>query len=252
MTEATLEELVLGRHRSRQNIARNAARHPVETLEFFGLTPHMTVLEILPALGWYTEVLAPYLAKRGRLYVAHFSPDGALSYMPKVLEMFEERIAREPEVFARVIVRHINPPNEVSIAPPGTVDVALTFRNVHNWIMADQEHDYFAAFFRALKPGGVLGIVEHRARPGADMASMHKTGYVTESYVKEIAQRAGFILEASSEINANPADTTDHPHGVWSLAPFSRSSEEQHKAIGESDRMTLRFRKPKDAETPQP
>lgn len=113
-----------------------------------------------------------------------------------------------------------------------------------------QEHDYFAAFFRALKPGGVLGIVEHRARPSAAMA--HKTGYVTESYVNEIAQRVGFVFEESSEINANPADTTDHPHGVWSLAPFSRSSEATHRAIGESDRMTLRFRKPTVSETPLP
>lgn len=247
MTQPTLEALVSGSHRSKANIARNAARHPVETLEFFGLEPGMTVLEILPALGWYTEILAPYLAQRGRLYVAHFSPDGLLPYMPKVLEMFEERIARERELFAGVIVRHINPPKEVSIAPAGTIDLALTFRNVHNWVMADQEHDYFAAFFRALKPGGVLGVVDHRAKPGADRESMHKTGYVTEAYVKEVAQRAGFVFEAGSEINANPRDTTDHPHGVWSLAPFSRSTDEKHRAIGESDRMTLKFRKPANA-----
>lgn len=247
MTHPTLEALVSGSHRSKANIARNAARHPVETLEFFGLEPGMTVLEILPALGWYTEILAPYLAQRGRLYVAHFSPDGLLPYMPKVLEMFEERIARERELFAGVIVRHINPPKEVSIAPAGTIDLALTFRNVHNWVMADQEHDYFAAFFRALKPGGVLGVVDHRAKPGADRESMHKTGYVTEAYVKEVAQRAGFVFEAGSEINANPRDTTDHPHGVWSLAPFSRSTDEKHRAIGESDRMTLKFRKPANA-----
>jgi len=249
MTQPTLEALVSGKQRSKENIARNGARHPIETLQFFGLKPDMTVLEILPALGWYTEILAPYLAERGRLYVAHFSPDGLLPYMPKVLEMFEERIAREPEIFGRIIVRHINPPKEVSIAPPGAIDLAMTFRNVHNWIMADQEHEYFAAFFRALKPGGVLGVVDHRAKPNADIESMHKTGYVTEAYVKEIAQRAGFVFEASSEINANPSDTTDHPHGVWSLAPFSRSSEERHKAIGESDRMTLKFRKPTDRGT---
>ena len=250
MADPTLEALVSGKHRSEKNRARNAARHPIETLEFFGLKPEMTVLEILPALGWYTEILAPYLAERGRLYVAHFSPDGLMPYMPKVLAMFEELIVREPEVFARTIVRHINPPKEVSVAPAGTVDLALTFRNVHNWIMADQEHEYFAAFFQALKPGGVLGIVEHRARPDADMESMRKTGYVTEAYVKEIVLRAGFVFEASSEINANPKDGTGHPNGIWSLPPSLRSGDEdKYKAIGESDRMTLRFRKPIDAVT---
>ena len=164
--------------------------------------------------------------------------------------MFEERIVREPEVFARTIVRHINPPKEVSVAPAGTVDLALTFRNVHNWIMADQEHEYFGAFFQVLKPGGVLGIVEHRAKPGADMESMHKTGYVTEAYVKDVALRAGFIFDASSEINANPRDSTDHPNGIWSLPPSLRSGDEdKYKAIGESDRMTLRFRRPTDSVT---
>jgi predicted methyltransferase len=250
MADPKLEALVSGKHRSQKNLARNNARHPVETLEFFGLKPEMTVLEILPASGWYTEILAPYLAERGRLYVAHFSPDGLMPYMPKSLAMFEERIVREPEVFARTIVRHINPPKEVSVAPPGTVDLALTFRNVHNWIMADQEHEYFAAFFQALKPGGVLGIVEHRAKPDADMESMRKTGYVTEAYVKDIAQRAGFVFEASSEINANPRDSTHHPNGIWSLPPSLRSGDEdKYKAIGESDRMTLRFHKPTDSMT---
>lgn len=245
MADPTLEALVTGKYRNQKNLARNDARHPVETLEFFGLKPEMTVLEILPALGWYTEILAPYLAARGRLYVAHFSPDGLMPYMPKVLAMFEDRIVREPEVFGKTIVRHINPPREISVTPPGTADLALTFRNVHNWIMADQEHEYFAAFFKALKPDGVFGIVEHRAKPGADMESMRKTGYVTEAYVKEISRRAGFVFEASSEVNANPRDSTDHPNGVWSLPPSLRSGDEdKYKAIGESDRMTLRFRKP--------
>lgn len=245
MPDPTLTNLITAAHRRPDNIARNEARHPVETLDFFGLQPDMTVLEILPALGWYTEILAPYLAEQGRLYVAHFSPDGILPYMPQVLEMFEKRVVREPKVFARVIVRHINPPHEVSVTPPGSADLALTFRNVHNWIMAGQEDEYFAAFFQALKPGGVLGIVEHRARPDADMDSMRITGYVTEAYVKEIAARAGFEFEAAAEINANPADPTGHPDGVWSLPPFLRSGDEEHyKAIGESDRMTLKFSKP--------
>jgi predicted methyltransferase len=245
MRAPTLEALITATHRSPENIARNGARHPVETLAFFGLKPDMTVLEILPSLGWYTEILAPYLAEEGRLYLAHFSPDGVQPYMPKVLGMFEDRMVREPELFAKVTVRHINPPREISVTPPGATDLAMTFRNVHNWIMADQEREYFAAFFQALKPGGVLGIVEHRARPGADMNVMRTTGYVTEAYVTEVAERAGFVLEAASEINANPKDTKDHPKGVWSLPPFLQSGDEaKYRAIGESDRMTLKFRKP--------
>jgi predicted methyltransferase len=245
MADPTLAALVTGSHRSAENIARNGARHPVETLEFFGLKPDMTVLEILPALGWYTEILAPYLAERGRLYVAHFSPDGILPYMPAVLGLFEDRMVREPEIFGKVTVRHINPPREISVTPPGAADLALTFRNVHNWIMAEQEHEYFSAFFQALKPGGVLGVVEHRARPDAGIDSMRTTGYVTEAYVREIAERAGFAFEAAAEINANPKDTKDHPNGVWSLPPFLRSDDKaRYRAIGESDRMTLKFRKP--------
>lgn len=245
MADTTLEALITANHRSPKNIARNGARHPVETLEFFGLKPDMTVLEILPALGWYTEILAPYLAEKGRLYVAHFSPDGIGSYMPAVLEGFEDRMFREPEIFGKVTVRHINPPREVTVTPPGTTDLAMTFRNVHNWIMAEQEHDYFAAFFRALKPGGVLGIVEHRAAPDTDIHAMRTLGYVTEAYVKEIAERAGFVFEASSEVNANLLDTKDYPKGVWSLPPFLRSGDAaKYQAIGESDRMTLKFRKP--------
>ena len=245
MTGQDLQTLIEAPHRRPANIARNAARHPVETLEFFGLAPDLTVLEILPAFGWYTEILAPYLADDGLLYVAHFSPDGILPYMPKALEIYEKIARRNPEIYGKVTVRHINPPNEVSVAPPESVDLAMTFRNVHNWIMSDQEDEYFKAFYQAVKRGGVLGVVEHRARPGASMESMHKTGYVTEDYVKEVAAKAGFEFEDASDINANSKDTTDHPNGVWSLPPILQSGEEDRfRAIGESDRMTLKFRKP--------
>lgn len=245
MADSALETLITAAHRSEANIARNAARHPVETLDFFGLRPDMTVLEILPAVGWYTEILAPYLAAQGRFYVAHFSPDGSLPYMPRVLEMFEKRMYRQPEVFGRMTIRHINPPHEVTVAPEGSVDLALTFRNVHNWVMGDQEDEYFAAFFKAVKPGGVLGVVEHRAKPGTDRDTMKKIAYVTEEYTKAIAEKAGFVFDGSSEVNANPADTKDYPNGVWSLPPFLQSGDaDKYNAIGESDRMTLRFRKP--------
>ncbi len=244
---ASLERLAEGEHRSASNIARNDARHPVETLEFFGLQPDMTVIEILPSTGWYTEIIAPYVRDQGKFYAAHFSPNASLSYMPPTLRAFEDKITADPQLYGKITVRHLNPPHEVVIAPAGSADMALTFRNVHNWIMADQQNEYFATFFAALKPGGILGIVEHRAKPDAGMEVMRTSGYVTEDYVKELAIAAGFEFVASSEINANAKDPTIHPRGVWTLPPNYRLGDEdrsKYEAIGESDRMTLKFRKP--------
>lgn len=236
-----------GEHRSEANRARNEFRHPVETLEFFGLAADMTVIEILPSTGWYTEIMAPYLRDHGKYYAAHFSPNASLAYMAPNLRNFEEKITAEPELYGKITVRHLNPPHEVAIAPPESADMALTFRNVHNWIMADQEHEFFAAFYAALKPGGVLGVVEHRAKPDAGMDVMRTSGYVTEAYVKEVAAAAGFEFVGSSEINANAKDPTVHPRGVWTLPPNYRMGDEdrsKYAAIGESDRMTLKFVKP--------
>ncbi len=244
---ATLENLIVGEHRSEANIARNHYRHPVETLNFFGLQPDMTVIEILPSRGWYTEIIAPYVRDQGKYYAAHFSPNATTSYMPPNLRNFEEKISNDPNLYGRITVRHLNPPHEVVIAPPNSADMALTFRNVHNWIMAGQEHEFFAAFYAALKPGGILGVVEHRALADAGMDVMETSGYVTEAYVKEVAAAAGFEFVESSEINANPEDPTVHPAGVWTLPPNYRLGEEdraKYAAIGESDRMTLKFIKP--------
>ncbi|MCY4358667.1 MAG: methyltransferase [Gammaproteobacteria bacterium] len=244
---ATLENLIVGEHRSEANIARNHYRHPVETLNFFGLQPDMTVIEILPSRGWYTEIIAPYVRDQGKYYAAHFSPNATTSYMPPNLRNFEEKISNDPNLYGRITVRHLNPPHEVVIAPPNSADMALTFRNVHNWIMAGQEHEFFAAFYAALKPGGILGVVEHRALADAGMDVMETSGYVTEDYVKEVAAAAGFEFVESSEINANPEDPTVHPAGVWTLPPNYRLEEEdraKYAAIGESDRMTLKFIKP--------
>ncbi len=243
----TLQELSVGTHRSAANIARNEFRHPVETLEFFGLEPDLTVIEILPSTGWYTEIIAPYVRDHGKYYAAHFSPNATASYMPPNLQAFEEKITAAPELYGKITVRHLNPPHEVVIAPPESADLAMTFRNVHNWIMAGQEHEFFATFYAALKPGGVLGVVEHRAKPDAGMEVMRTTGYVTEQYVIEIATAAGFELVAKSEINANPKDTTEHPEGVWTLPPNYRLGDvdrAKYAEIGESDRMTLKFVKP--------
>ncbi len=243
-TALTLEELAVGSHRSATNIARNEFRHPVETLQFFGLRADMTVIEILPSTGWYTEIVAPFVRDHGKYYAAHFSPNASASYMAPNLQAFEEKITADPELYGKITVRHLNPPHEVAIAPAASADLAMTFRNVHNWIMAGQEHEFFAAFYAALKPGGVLGVVEHRAKPDAGMDVMRTTGYVTEQYVIEVATAAGFELVDKSEINANPKDSTVHPEGVWTLAPNYRLGDvdrAKYAAIGESDRMTLKF-----------
>ncbi len=207
----------------------------------------MTVIEILPSRGWYTEIMAPYLRDHGKYYAAHFSPNASASYMPPNLRNFEEKITADPDLYGKITVRHLNPPNEVAIAPAESADMALTFRNVHNWIMAGQEHEYFATFYKALMPGGVLGVVEHRAKPDAGMDVMRTSGYVTEAYVKEVAAAAGFEFAGSTELNANPKDPTVHPEGVWTLPPNYRMGDvdrDKYMAIGESDRMTLKFVKP--------
>lgn len=244
---SSLGALATGAHRSAANITRNLERHPVETLEFFGLQADMTVIEILPSTGWYTEIIAPYVRDQGRLYAAHFSPNAGLSYMAPRLRNFEAKMSSDPALYGKVTIRHLNPPHEVVIAPAESADIALTFRNVHNWIMADQQNEFFATFFAALKPGGILGIVEHRAKPDAGMEVMKTSGYVTEAYVIELAEAAGFEFVASSEINANAKDPTVHTRGVWTLPPNFRLGDEdreKYAAIGESDRMTLKFRKP--------
>ncbi len=246
-TAKTLTQWAEGEHRSESNRDRNKSRNPVDTLEFFGLAADMTVIEILPSRGWYTEIMAPYLRDHGKYYAAHFSPNASASYMPPNLRNFEEKITADSDLYGKITVRHLNPPNEVTISPPESADMALTFRNVHNWIMAGQEHEYFATFYKALKPGGVLGVVEHRAKPDAGMDVMRTSGYVTEAYVKEVAAAAGFEFAGNSELNANPKDPTVHPEGVWTLPPNYRMGDvdrDKYMAIGESDRMTLKFVKP--------
>ncbi len=241
-----LEDLIVGDHRSEANIARNEYRNPVETLEFFGLRPDMTVVEIHPAGGWYTEVIAPYVSEEGKFYAAHFSRNSSAEFQVRSLNGFEEKVSNA-DVYGPVTITHLLPPDEVEIAPPESADLVMTFRNVHNWIMAGQEHEFFQAFYAALKPGGVLGVVEHRALPDASMEAMETTGYVTEAYTKEIAAAAGFEFVESSEVNANPNDPTVHPRGVWTLPPTYRLGDEdreKYAAIGESDRMTLKFVKP--------
>ena len=229
--------------------ARDAYRHPLETLRFFGVQPNQTVVEIWPGRGWYMEILAPYLHDRGRYYAAIEAPDvaGAPKEAKENAAFLRKRIADDPAHFGKVVVTELHPPQLTEICPPGTADVVLTFRNVHNWLDAGNQQAQFDAFFKALKPGGVLGVVEHRAKPGTSLKDMSKSGYTDEAYVKNLAATAGFRFDAESPINNNPKDTKDYPEGVWTLPPtltLGDKDRAKYVAIGESDRMTLRFVKP--------
>ena len=235
----TLADVIAGPQRTPAFKARDRYRHPLEGLEFFGLKPDMTVVEIWPSGGWWTEILAPYLRAHGKYYAALEPPfrDAA----------FHDKLAAAPQYYDRVIVTKAGPPDNWRIAPPGSADLVLTFRNVHNWLRAGDEKEMFAAMYRALKPGGVLGLVEHRAAPGTTRDDWVKTGYVSEDFVISLARQAGFRLAAKSEINANPKDTKDYPDGVWTLPPtleLGQKDRARYLAIGESDRMTLKFVKP--------
>ncbi len=229
--------------------ARDVYRHPLQTLQFFGLRPDQTVVEIWPGRGWYMEILAPYLRDRGKYYAAIEAPDvaGASREVKDDAAFLRKRIADDPAHYGKVIVTELHPPQLTEICPPGTADLVLTFRNVHNWVDEGTQQQQFNAFFKALKPGGVLGVVEHRAKPGTSLDETRKSGYVDEAYVKKLAAGAGFRFDAASPVNDNPRDTKDYPQGVWTLPPtLARGDQDRDKylAIGESDRMTLRFVKP--------
>lgn len=246
----TLEEVLAQPHRSADNRARDVYRHPLETLTFFGLKPDQHVVEVWPGRGWYAEILAPYLRDAGQYTAAGFVTDpakGASNYRLESAKKLQARFESQPDLFDKAHVTQLGAPDQWTAAPAGSADLVLTFRNVHNWLGDDSAASMFKAFHAALKPGGVLGVVEHRAKPGTSMETMKESGYVTEALVMELATAAGFELEARSEINANPRDTADHPEGVWTLPPSLRLGDkdrEKYLAIGESDRMTLRFRKP--------
>jgi predicted methyltransferase len=233
--------------RSEAQRARDQYRHPAETLEFFELSPTMSVVEIWPGKGgWYTEILAPLLREQGMLYAAHWDSESDVEYFRRGRAEFDKKLAAYPQVFDRVEVTVLEPPVEISISAGNKVDRILTFRNVHNWLKAGTAETIFKVMYDALKPGGLLGVVEHRAKDGTSDELMIKSGYMTETRVIELATGAGFDFVGSSEINANPLDDADHPNGVWSLPPGLRGGDEDRDdwiAIGESDRMTLKFRK---------
>lgn len=229
-----------------RDASRDQFRHPAETIEFFGLTPEMDVVEITPGGGWYTEILADYVT--GTLFAAHFNPHSKVDYYRNSRKRFEKKIAADPALYSNVELHTFDISVNLLTTPANSADALVTFRNVHNWLRSNNEATAFELFYKTLKPGGVLGVVEHRAVPGTVRETMISSGYMTQSYVIELAERAGFVLEASAEINANPKDSADHPKGVWTLPPNLRlgaQDRDKYLAIGESDRMTLRFRKPK-------
>jgi predicted methyltransferase len=234
-------------------VPRDRYRHPAQTLDFFGVKPDQTVLEIWPSAGWYTELLAPYLRASGHYVAIVNDPAKATSDKTRdswtaTNDTLRAKLAARPDVYGTPELRLIDPAAP-DLGPPGSADVVLTFRNVHNWVMAGTEADMFEAFFEVLKPGGVLGVVDHRARADAPAAEMKTSGYLPEQAVIAMALRAGFRLDARSEVNANPKDTADYPDGVWTLPPrlvLGDKDRDKYLAIGESDRMTLRFVKPAD------
>jgi predicted methyltransferase len=236
--------------RSEANLARDVWRHPKETLGFFGVQPNNTVVEITPGGGWYTEILAPYLREQGNYIGVIIDPtkvesEGARNYYTKSNDELRAKLAATPAAYDKGRLVEIDPAAPV-IGDPDTVDVVLTFRNVHNWIGNKSAQPMFNAFFAVLRPGGTLGVVEHRAN--ADVPEGDKSGYLSEAQVIAYATAAGFELVQKSEVNANPKDTKDHPNGVWTLPPNLDVPEgtdpQKYRDIGESDRMTLRFVKP--------
>lgn len=239
---------VISKHRSERHKTRDVYRHPAQTLDFFGVQSNMTVIEIWPGKGWYSEIIAPFIKSGdGQFIAAGFPQNTGPEWRQNMQRDYQKWLELDPEQYGPVKIVELGPPSYWQIAPNESVDAILTFRNVHNWLKGGYEADMFNTFYKALKPGGLLGVTDHRALPDTDIETMKSSGYLTEKLVIELAQKAGFVLEASSEINANALDTTQHPKGVWTLPPTLRLGDEdrdKYLAVGESDRMTLKFKKP--------
>ena len=245
-TDAKLDSVLAGSWRDAANKARDQFRHPKQTLDFFGLKPGMSLIEVTPGGGWYSEILAPFLKGNGSYVAAITIPKKPKSEDASDKDALHTKFASDAAEYgdAKFIEFDGSAPN---LGPDNSADMVVTFRNVHNWVMADKAPQMFKAFFAVLKPGGVLGVTDHRAAAGADLEKIKRTGYLPEDFVIKLATDAGFKLEGKSEINANPKDTKDYPQGVWTLPPtyaMNAVDHDKYAAIGESDRMTLKFVKP--------
>ncbi|MDP9414554.1 MAG: methyltransferase domain-containing protein [Pseudomonadota bacterium] len=242
-SQTALAAAVASPTRTPANVARDRYRHPVETLSFFGVRPTDTVVEISPGGGWYTEILAPYLAQSGTYYAV--ASERGLAGVRRMMEA-------NPGTYGKTRLATFPASSATDTrVPDGSADVVLTFRNVHNWMESEGAApiapEAFRQIYAMLKPGGTLGVVDHRLAETADPARQRSSGYLKASTVRSLAEQAGFRFVGSSEVNANPRDTKDHPNGVWSLPPTLRGGavdREKYLAIGESDRMTLKFVKP--------
>jgi predicted methyltransferase len=245
-TAAQLDNVLAGGWRSEKNRARDVYRHPKGTLQFFGIRPDLKIIEITPGSGWYSEILAPLLKDNGS-YTAAVKKSGSEAGDGGLRAKF----AADAEHYGKAQIVEYDP-KAPSFGPAGQADMVLTFRNVHNWVEDDSAAAMFKAFYAALRPGGVLGVVDHRAADGAKLEDVKESGYLPTPFVIKLATDAGFKLEGQSEVNANPKDTKDYPKGVWTLPPTLTLGEQdkaKYLAIGESDRMTLRFVKPENSAT---
>ena len=250
-TSAALDAAIAGDHRSAENKARDAYRHPKKTLAFFGFRSDMTVVEIWPGGGWYTEILAPALKDSGKLYAAQYTVNPTYGYQRRYFGAFLTKLGENPNLFRDVEITALDFPYELNIAPAGSADMVLTFRNAHNWVNPGYGTHAaplaFKVMFDVLKPGGILGIVDHRWPDPATEDPNAEDGYISEERIIALAKAAGFELEARSDMNRNTKDDHEHPQGVWTLPPSLSLGDEdrdQYLAIGESDRMTLKFVKP--------
>lgn len=247
--KAALKAILASPHRVPGNADRDVYRHPIETLSFFGLRADMTVVEIGPGAGWYTEILAPLLANRGKLIAANYDAAGPADSMRTVYgKRFKLFLDKAPALFGKVEMAHINPPDEIVLGAEGSADLVLAIRGMHGWQGGGYLPAYLQAVHAVLKPGGTFGVVQHRALPEDEAAQSGERGYLPEAWVIEQVEAAGFKLVGKSEINANAKDPRNHEKGVWTLPPsFALGDQDraQYEAIGESDRMTLKFVKPK-------
>lgn len=241
--QSGLARWVAAPHRTARNVARDVYRHPLESLVFFGVKETSTVVEILPGSGgYYMEILAPYLRERGGYIAANRDEAAAPQYLADH-EKLLARLKAEPALYGKVLVTKFNADRH-EIAPSGSADFVLTFRNLHNWVERNEIEGALRAFHKALKPGGVLGVVDHRGRTDMSQEAQMKTGYIRQDVAVALIEKAGFKLAGASEVNANPKDTKDHPEGVWTLPPTYRLKDKdraKYEAIGESDRFTVKF-----------